>query len=485
MGSHSEVCIVGAGITGLNALVVSSTYLSRTDRVLLVDSRPRSGGMWVDTYDYVRLHQPHGNFTAGNVKWTLGAAPSHLATKTEVLSHLQHCLDIARKRVDLEEQFGWEYVSHEEVDGLVHVTFRAADGRIEQVRTKRLIKAFGHQVTTNPPLELSSNQVRSTTPELLDVQSAAIREDDAPFWIIGSGKTAMDTAYLLINEFPGREVNLVAGPGTFFARRDTFFPTGARRWWAGTPINTMSRQVAQRFDGTNEDEVREWFRPTYGIGPTEDATDYFNGYLSDAELVVIKAGLRSIEGEYFTDAIDSTDGGVELGFRSGRSRAVPSGCWLVNCTGSLLRTPHPYEPFVSPSGTTVSIQMRSSTTGAFSPFAGYYLTHLLFTGQLGGAGLRELDLEELHSKAKAVAIYASMSLTIHNLSVISEALPKKALMDCGLDYDRWYPLPRRMLGVAAFLRSHRKDREHCRQALDTLGERFDVRSGPLRPAETR
>ena len=151
----------------------------------------------------------------------------------------------------------------------------------------------------------------------------------------------------------------------------------------------------------------------------------------------------------------------------------------MNCTGSLLRDSHAYEPYVSPSGRTISIQMRSSTTGAFSPFAGYYLTHLLFTGRLGGAGLYAMDMEELNSKAKPVVVFASMSLMIHNLSVISEALPKRTLMDCGLDYDRWYPMPRRAVGTISFLRHHRREREHCRQALDTLGERFDVRSGPL------
>ena len=50
---------------------------------------------------------------------------------------------------------------------------------------------------------------------------------------IGGGKTAMDTAHTLITHYPGREVNLVAGSGTFFSSRDRFFPTGARRWWGG------------------------------------------------------------------------------------------------------------------------------------------------------------------------------------------------------------------------------------------------------------
>ena len=339
MSDHSEVCIVGAGITGLNALVVASKYLSKTDRVVLVDSRPRAGGMWVDTYDYVRLHQPHGIFTAGNIKWTLGEQPSHLASKPEVLDHLQHCLDVTRKRVDLEEHFGWEYVSHEEVGDLVHVTFQAPDGRIEQVRAKRLIKAFGHQVTPNSPLGISSGRVRSTTPELLDLQSEAIRKDDAPIWIVGSGKTAMDTAHLIITELPGREVNLAAGPGTFFARRDSFFPTGARRWWGGTPINTASRQVARRFDGTNEAEVRDWYLATYGIGPTNDAKDFFSAYLSDSELAVIEAGLHAIEEDYFTDAVDGADGGVDLIFRGGGTPQRPGG----DLAGELhrLTPPHP------------------------------------------------------------------------------------------------------------------------------------------------
>ena len=149
MSELSEVCIVGAGITGLNALVVASSYLQRTDTVVLVDSRTRSGGMWVDTYDYVRLHQPHPIFTAGNIKWTLDQKPNHLATKPEVLDHLQRCLEVARKRVDLEEHYGWIYVSHVEADGLVHVTLRSPEGGTRTVVTRRLIKAFGHVVRPN------------------------------------------------------------------------------------------------------------------------------------------------------------------------------------------------------------------------------------------------------------------------------------------------------------------------------------------------
>ncbi|HSV39855.1 MAG TPA: SidA/IucD/PvdA family monooxygenase [Nocardioidaceae bacterium] len=477
-----EVCIVGAGITGMNTLVVASTYLSKSDKVLLAERRPRVGGMWVDTYDHVRLHQPHPIFTAGNIKWTLGAEPSHLATKPEILDHFAHCLNVAQKRIDLETAFGWEYESHQESGDLVEVTLRTSDGDRRVVRAKRLIKAIGHQVPMNEPLMVSSTQVRSITPELLGAHDAELRADNTPIWIIGGGKTAMDAAHELLTKFPGREINMLAGPGTMFARRDTFFPVGAKRWWTGTPINKMVRQVARRFDGTNEDEVRDWFRATYANAPSAGTRGFFGAYLSDAECSFIKNGLTSLEHEYFADAVD-LEGGVGLRLRGGGVRVAAPGTSLVNCTGTLLRAPlHPYEPFVSPSGQTLSLQMRSSATGVYSPFAGYYLTHLMFRDKLRGLGLYALDVEDLYAKAPRVTVYASMSLAMHNLSLISEALPNKVLLECGLDYDLWYPLHRRLVGTVEFLRTHRRDREHHRKALDTLAKRFDVLCGPLQPS---
>jgi cation diffusion facilitator CzcD-associated flavoprotein CzcO len=50
-----DVCIVGAGLAGLNALFVASQYLSRDQKVILVDRRGRIGGMWVDELDRSQL----------------------------------------------------------------------------------------------------------------------------------------------------------------------------------------------------------------------------------------------------------------------------------------------------------------------------------------------------------------------------------------------------------------------------------------------
>ena len=61
-------------------------------------------------------------------------------------------------------------------------------------------------------------------------------------WIIGGGKTAMDTAHALITEYPGREVNLVAGSGTYFLNRDRLLPGGTGRWWRGKSFSSLARK---------------------------------------------------------------------------------------------------------------------------------------------------------------------------------------------------------------------------------------------------
>ena len=160
-----EVCIVGAGIAGLNALFVASQYLSRDQRVILVDRRERVGGMWVDTYPYVRLHQPHRMFTAGNIEWTLGQDRSYLATKGEVLDHFDYCLDVIKRRVQVDEFFGWAVESHDETNGIVRITCRCSDGRRLVVEAKRLIKAYGFQSNPTRPLEISSQRILSVSPD--------------------------------------------------------------------------------------------------------------------------------------------------------------------------------------------------------------------------------------------------------------------------------------------------------------------------------
>ncbi len=472
-----DVCIVGAGIAGLNALFVASRYLTSDQKIVLIDRRERVGGMWVDTYDYVRLHQPHPMFTAGNIAWTLGERPAYLATKGEVLDHFEHCMRIIKMRVQVDEYFGWTMESDVETDGVVRVTCRAADGRQLVVETKRLIKAYGFRVQPNEPLELSSSRVHSVSPDYCDMRSDDMRASDSPVWIIGGGKTAMDTAHALITEYPGREVNLVAGSGTFFTSRERLLPTGAKRWYRSKMFRGLGMEAGRRFDGTNEAHVEDWYRSNYGTWLTPQTGNFVLGVLSDAENRTIAAGLNDVVMDHTTDVVDS-NGATEMVFRSGATKAVQPGSWIVNCTGYLLKQEHPYEPYVSPSGAVVSIQARSATLH-LSSYMGYFLSHLLFLDMITDIPLYELDGQELRAKCRTASPYTLLTLVQYNLSLISDQVPAEVFLDCGLDFDRWFPPHRRMLSIARFAATHHRDREHWRRTLDTVAQRFDVRCGPL------
>ncbi len=475
-----EVAIVGAGVAGLNALVVACRYLTKGDRVLMIERRSRVGGMWVDTYPYVRLHQPHPFFTAADIKWNLGADRSYLATKDEVLDHLSHCVDTVRSEVRLDEWFGTELLSHD-VDGeTVRLTCRTADGTTRRAEARRLIKAPGLAVEPNPPLTLSSERVHSVSPDSCDVRTGEIAANDAPVWVVGGGKTAMDTAHALIQACPGREVNVIAGSGTFFTSRDRAFPTGARRWWGGTRGIPIFLEWSRRFDGTNERDAMDWYRATIGVTPTDGGRNFVFGLLSEEEAQAIRSGVTEMVSDHLVDAVDR-DGQVELQLRSGASRRTDRGSWLVNCTGYVFseRThPPTYEPYMSAGGNVGVVSWRSAIA-LLSSFGGYYLTHLMMLGRLGDLPLYELDGDGLARKSREAWACAAVTMQLYNLALIAENTPRQVLTGNGLNLDLWYPQHRYLLGALQFARASRRERGHWRLALDRVRDRFDLRCGPI------
>ncbi|MEO6472432.1 MAG: NAD(P)-binding protein [Aeromicrobium sp.] len=482
---HYDLCIVGAGIGGLNALYVASQYLESDQRIVLIDRRDRVGGMWVDTYDYVRLHQPHPFFTTGDVKWTFGKEPSHLASKTEVLDHFRHCVNEAKKGVDVTELLGHEMEDIEETGDAVRVTCRLADGSLVTVTADRVINAVALEVEALKPLTLSSSQVRSVAPETCDMRSGEIAGDNAPVWVIGSGKTGMDTVHALITQQPGREVNLVAGTGTFFLSRDRFYPAGASRWWRGTRPNYVITKMADRFDGTNEHEVFNWVRDTYGTGAIPKAEHFFLGTLSEAESERIRGGLGQVVMDHFVDAVDvdavdaTDDGrGVQIHVRKGSPIDIAPGSWIVNCTSHFTyRERIVNVPYVSPSGRVVTI--GTSVMFGFSAFAGYFLAHLLFTGKITEVPLYQADGNAMLRQSTPAAVASSLALSQYNIGLAFDHLPAKVFQGLGLDFDRWYPPPRRLVGQLKFVARHKRQREHYRRSLEKVGQRFGVSVGPV------
>jgi hypothetical protein len=474
-----DVVIVGAGIAGLNALAVASTYLSRADRVLLVDRRDRVGGMWVDTYNYVRLHQPHLLFTAGDIPWTLGEDRAYLATKHEVLDHFAHCVDVVRGRVCLDVWLGTEYVDHEVVAGEVRVNCRTTGGEPRVAMASRFVRATSLEVKANDPYPVSSSRVYSVAPED-DVREGEIARSDAPVWILGGGKTAMDTARTMIASHPGREINMLAGSGTFFINRDRAFPTGHRRWWGGQRGYPVFRDWAMRFDGSNQREVMEWVRYRSGacVSVTPQADHFQFGQLSPSEVSTIRAGLTHVVMDHLLDAVDS-NGEVELRLRSGATGRIRPGSWIVNCTGHFFHgEPVPYTPYVSDDGRVASISPRSAIA-LLSSFAGYFTTHLLMLERLADLPLYELDMDALGRADRNAWACALVAVHLHNLAVMLGEVPRAVFTGNGLDFERWYPLPRQMLTNVQFAREHRRLRKHTAAALDRVREVHGVRCGPL------
>lgn len=438
---HVDLCIVGAGVAGLNALAVATGYLDAGQRVALVDRRENAGGMWNDTYSYVRLHQPYEFFTAGDIAWQLRRAPEYLATKPEVLGHLRYCRDVLSDRVGLDEYYGWSMVGYDEDSDGVTVQLIGPEGRRQIIRTPRLINAFGFDVTPNKPLALSSSQVNSVSPDSFDFTERRFAESHTPVWIVGGGKTAMDTAALIMARNPGREVNLVAGAGTFFNNREAAFPVGVRRWLAGRTASQVFGKYADMYDGTNDQQVTDAYRRVYGITPMREAERFLNGNLSPSERDAISAGLNSTVMDYLSDVVDRNDL-PQLVFRSGEEVPTVPGSWVVNCTGYILRENTTDAPYVSAGGRVVTIH----------------------------------SVTRNHSQS---SVGIGCCLAMYNLGLIADEVPLRVFTKCGVDFDRWAPMPRRLAASAQFMLTHRRKREHYRAALDTAAQRLGIRCGPL------
>ena len=479
-----DLCIIGTGIAGLNALFVASRYLNENSRVLLVDRRQRSGGMWVDTYDYVRLHQPHSMFTAGDIRWTINQPPSYLATKQEVLTQFAHCLAELSKKLQITQWFEHELILHEESNDTraypVQVQIAPLDqpDKIRHVQVKRLIKAFGFHLRPSTALPLSSSSVNSVSPNDLTVLNEPMRTSNKPVWIVGGGKTGMDSAHSVISKYPGREVNLIVGKGTMFLNRDTAFPTGIRRWWAGhTGLNTFL-DLALRFDGTNEREVAKHFGNTYGLQLGEDYQHYVFALLSKNELSKIASGVKRVIKDYLDDVVDTSDG-PELRLRSGESYALEPGTLLINCTGSVMRDKsYPYEPYLSPGGHVLSVQPRSAIH-MLTTFGSYFLTHLFYLDKLAALPLYEMDYVELYARNKVALPYAAMAHILHNTMLISSVVPERVFTECGLDFDRWFPMSRRLFDGLRMKRHGVEYLSHFRASLDRFAQTNQLRCRPL------
>jgi thioredoxin reductase len=478
-----DLVVVGAGVAGLNALYAASQYLPKTAKVLLIDQKDRAGGMWNTAYEYVRLHQPHPMFTVGDMTWNWKKPRDYLAKRDEVRDHLARAIGAVSEMVDLTSQFGQTVVSCKEVQTdngyRAQVKFHP-NGAPEQVTTieaERAIYASGLNYRVAKPLELSSKYVVSIIPQ--DLMKTLAAHPDAPVCVVGGGKTGMDTILAVLAADPARKVSLVNGRGTNFFNRTKYIPTGVRRWTSGQLVSRLFRDLALNFDGDNEDHTITHFRTHYSTDPNGDNGVFLYGLQSEAENARVAEGLAKTHADYLVDVSD-TASGVALKLRSGATEPMEDGTIVVNCTGSFFRENKPGEahPCLSPNGTVLQINARDGFHFLTS-VAAFFSTHLLFRDALKGNGFYTMDHEAVFRQNRNAWIGASGTQAYLNQVIAVRTLPMTLLDRCGLDLDRWYPMPRRLFGLFQMKASATSDIAHCRKVLDRVAERFGVHCAPL------
>lgn len=143
------MCIVGAGYAGLNGLNAAAKDLKKGARVVVVDRNETWGGQWLHPYDFVRLHQPHRMFTAGDQRWQSGHDPSYLATRREGLAHLATVPAISGRDLEIVPRFRHGYAGHRIVEGRAEVDVvpvAGGAGEVTRIRARRLLKASGFNI---------------------------------------------------------------------------------------------------------------------------------------------------------------------------------------------------------------------------------------------------------------------------------------------------------------------------------------------------
>ncbi|MDA0824560.1 MAG: potassium transporter, partial [Proteobacteria bacterium] len=456
---------------------------------MLVDKNPDVGGMWSETYDYVRLHQPHKMFTAGSIPWTINKEPAYLASKPEVLDQFRYCLERLRAKLSLAEFYAYTYEEHREVltdegyEAHVICTPSHANQKPLLIKAKKLIKALGFRIPTNDPLKFSSPNVRSLSPNDQNVLGTELAESEAPIYVVGGGKTGMDTVHALLTNFPNKQINFIVGRGTIFINRNKSFPRGWGRWWGEPTTLEYTIDLCLRYDGNNENEVFEAFKSERCVHLDGTGEQFVFGLLSEEENVAIAAGINELIPDYLTDVVD-IEGQTTMIFRSGEQKPIEAGSWFINCSGYVLREEHVYEPYISEQRTVASIQPTSGIH-FLTTFASYFLVHLFYLGKLDTLPLYEIDYESFVPKNKVAWPFAALTQSLYNTLLIMDAVPNKVMTDCGVDFDRWFPFYRRLMGGLKLKRNANHYLDHFRSTLDSVRDRNSIRCGELPSVASR
>ena len=471
---HADLILVGAGYAGICAFEAASHHLVKGARVVVIDRNEKWGGMWTTVYDYVRLHQPYKNFTAGARQWAIGSTKpaKYLARKGEILSHFEDIAlaSIAEKELDVVFLFSHEVVQLQHVRIIEKQSGHNAGQKQVQVVAKpvgvlattsappvtvtgdRMINAVGFDILRKQPLSLSAspNRVHSLTPaDVLTGRFTSLTHfstpSTAPIWIIGSGKTAMDVLHHIAKKEPTLVPRLrcVSGRGTWFLNREKSFPTG----WYEQYVPSMRTSsdvffdILEKYDGTNAQHVYQEMCTTSNAmhSAIPNPSSFVLGIMSSEEIKVVGQVLsppsdKIIKG-YLIDVVDddeavidgegARDGGVRMLLRdlNGNEvdRAAPQGTIIINATDNLTEAnANRFGPVIDSSGLVLSPQRLCGFTGPSATLC----VHAWYAGTLSRVWKQLPRLCIDITDNKSVAGLHLMAVLVLNTAVVLSVLPK-------------------------------------------------------------
>lgn len=525
-----ELVIVGAGLSGVTALTVARNYIAQPKKIIIADARSRYGGHWVDTYDFVRLHQPYFIYTAYNQPWALTEDRSHLATRKEVLHHLE---DVGRRAAPY-ELFGHRYIGHVPLVGnedLLEVTFvrvnagkgdkdddgGTGDGVGEQrqqhcdgaavhenevikIRTKRLIHGAPFLHRGAKALHISSSRATSIDIRQLsfDIKSNNGNKSNTHYILVGGGKSALDAACHIHDncDVDRTALSIIIGDGVAFLRRGEVYPA----LWLGRQILATDKlsvtvDAVRRWDGENQREVlRDMVRRGAMISTVNDPASCHYGVLGDEEMWKIQRVVTNLVRGHMCDVVDSCDDDDDDENNSGsvdvllsklsaddgdhgdtvrvalqQKNSKPYKTVIVNCTEQTVE-PHNTtpRPLVTDANKTLEIQLAFASPGASAA----YLVHAWLAGVLTSENGMQRELVRMDlpmgREGRDRVFFTAGVVALWNHSVLIQKMGPEIVGRDLASSIRWFPKWWRRLIAERVQRRMPDVKRVCEKAFGTV-----------------
>eukprot|EP00986_Skeletonema_menzelii_P014570 scaffold9780_cov80-Skeletonema_menzelii.AAC.7 len=220
-----DYLVIGAGATGLaftdTLLHHTSDPRSRSPSVVMVDMHSCPGGQWVDSYNFVRLHQPSDMY--GVESMTLEPPSSgedvsstekeaHRATRSEILDYYDRVTNMLEKKFDFhfvgDTQFDMSQLDDNGMGQFMeeecantnppqHRPYKLSGGR--SIMARKVVDARYLQPDLPihvPPKFKYNTDILNVVP----VNTLADTQQTKHYVIIGAGKTGMDAIVHLIQQ---------------------------------------------------------------------------------------------------------------------------------------------------------------------------------------------------------------------------------------------------------------------------------------------